>query len=437
MPELFFEFWSLSDPNVVWVLCGAILLGAGAGTIGSFAFLRKRSLTGDVLAHAALPGVTTAFMLFQSRDPLIILGGAVVSCLIGYLTIEYLIHNTRIKEDSAFAIVLSLFFAVGVMQLTGIQKSGAASQAGLDKLLFGQAAGLVRNDVILLGTIAAGLILMVALFFRQFKAVSFDRQFAATAGLSVRFYELLLALALVLSVVIGLQLVGVVLMAAILLTPPAAARYWTDDLALMLFLSAVFGALAGVAGVNISYLAPRMPTGPWMVMGISVIFVLSLLFAPKRGMISRFRRYIKLSRRVNEENVLRTIYKIGESQDDMKTAVDGGMILNYRNMHVRDMEAALSRLVRKNMLLKDGAKYTLSGRGLARAGEVTRFHRLWELYLTRRINVAEDHVHDEAEDIEHILTPELEARLLAELDSPLTDPHGKSIPVPGEGGGGS
>src|SRR5690606_7025568 len=145
--QAFREFWSFSDPNVVWVVCGSLILGASAGAIGCFAFLRKRALTGDALAHAALPGVTSAFLLFQSRDPLVILGGAIVSCIAGYLVIEYLVNRTKVKEDSAFAIVLSLFFAFGIFQLTYIQKSEFAGQSGLDKLLFGQAAALVGDDV--------------------------------------------------------------------------------------------------------------------------------------------------------------------------------------------------------------------------------------------------------------------------------------------------
>lgn len=426
--DLFLEFWSLKNPNVVWVLCGAMLLGAGAGVIGCFTFLRKRSLTGDALAHAALPGVTTAFLLFHSRDPWIIFSGAVVSCFIGYFVIEYLIQYTRIKEDSAFAIVLSLFFSLGVFQLTLIQRMGIASQSGLDKLLFGQAASLVSSDVQILGTVAGLLLLFVAVFFRELKAISFDRQYAICLGLPVRFYEGCLALAIVLSVVIGLQLVGVVLMAAILLTPAAAARYWSNDLRFIILIAGIFGALSGMIGANVSYLAPRMPTGPWMVVGVTLFFVCSLLFAPRRGLLGRVRRQMLLSRKINEENVLRTMYKINETSTG-STAIDTGTIMNYRNMHINDVESALDRLKSKGLVEVNRGKLFLTTAGNLRAEEVTRFHRLWELYLSKQ-NIAHDHVHDEAEDIEHIMTPELAEKLLAELDSPAVDPHGKAIPLP-------
>lgn len=428
MYDLFIDFWRLHDPNVRWVLFGSIMLGASAGVIGSFAFLRKRSLTGDALAHAALPGVTTAFMLTGSRDPIIIGLGAMVSCFVGYLTIEYLVNRTRIKEDSAFAIVLSLFFALGIFQLTRIQKIGLASQAGLDKLLFGQAAGLGSYDVKILALVSIGLLCFIGVAFRQLKAISFDRQYAQTIGIKVVLYELLLAVALVLAVVTGLQLVGVVLMAAILLTPAAAGRYWTDDLKKLLWLAGLFGALSGIAGANISYLAPRMPTGPWMVVAVTTIFAISFLMAPRRGLLGRIYRQNKVSKKITEENLLRTIFKIGESQGDFGCKVDSGDILNFRNMKLSELEGAIQRLHKKKMLSFEGGSYSLTNDGLSRAKEVTRFHRLWELYLTKHINVAQDHVHDEAEDIEHIITPELEKRLLAELDSPVQDPHGRTIP---------
>lgn len=428
MWQLFIEFWRLSDPNVVWVLSGAILLGAGAGVIGCFAFLRKRSLTGDALAHAALPGVTTAFILFQTRDPLVIFGGAMTSCLLGYLLIEYLINQTRIKEDSAFAIVLSLFFALGIFQLTMIQKSGLAAQAGLDKLLFGQAASLVRSDVMLLGGLAVMLLLFVVIFFQKLKLICFDRDFASASGTNVRVYELLLAAAIVVSVVIGLQLVGVVLMAAIMLTPAAAARYWSNDLKVVLLLAGVFGAISGIIGANVSYLAPRMPTGPWMVVGVTAIFALSMLCAPRRGLLGRLRRRFLLGRRVAEENLLRTIYKIGEQRGGHLQMIESGAVLSARSMEYRQFDAALQRLIVKGKIEQQHEGFRLTPSGLERAKEVTRFHRLWELYLTRQIHIAEDHVHDDADEIEHILTPELEARLMAELDSPAEDPHGKSIP---------
>jgi manganese/zinc/iron transport system permease protein len=424
----FLEFWSLKDPNVGWVLLGSILLGASAGIIGCFAFLRKRSLTGDALAHAALPGVTTAFLLAGSKDPLVILSGAMASCFLGYLSIEFLVHKTKIKEDSAFAIVLSLFFALGIFQLTYIQKLGIGSQAGLDKLLFGQAASLVRADVQRLGGIAAALLLFVALFFRKLKILTFDREFAQALGLRVRTYEAFLALAVVISVVIGLQLVGVVLMAAIMLTPAASARYWTEELWVMVCLAGTFGALSGIFGANVSYLAPRMPTGPWMVLGSTLLFAASVLFAPQRGFLARVMKRRRLKLRTNEENLLRTLYKIGETSKSAQGPVDRAAIFTFRNMNPLDFERTVAKLIQKGFVTEHADKLQLTEPGFAAAEKVTVRHRLWELYLTQRINVAPDHVHEDAEEIEHLLSPEMEQLLRSELGDQSVDPHGRAIP---------
>ncbi len=429
MWQQFIEFWSFRDPNVNWVLSGCVLLGASGGIIGCFAFLRKRSLVGDALAHAALPGVTTAFLLTESRSPLIILGGAMISCALGFLAIEYLTKNTKIKPDSALAIVLSLFFALGIFQLTKIQKLPLASQAGLDKLLFGQAASLVRGDVILLGAIAISNILVISLLFRKLKLTTFDRHFARSIGVSLIAYDFITALLLVLSIVIGLQLVGVVLMAAVLVTPAAASRYWTDDLRTMVIISGLIGAVSAIVGVNVSYLAPRMPTGPWMIVSVSLIFLISVLFAPRRGVIFRIVRQQQVRSKVHDENVLRTFYKEGELLGNSFTVLEPSTVLKFRDMSEQQLQKSFRRLMRAGLLVSEKSGYRLTPAGFERGRHLTRLHRLWELYLTERIDIAPDHVHADAEEVEHILTAELAARLDEELRAPVIDPHGKTIPV--------
>lgn len=425
----FLDFWSLSDPNVVWVLLGAVLLGATAGMIGTFAFVRQRALAGDALAHAALPGVTTAFILFQSRDPLVIIGGAFISCFLGLFSVEYLIKRTKVKEDSALAMVLSFFFAVGVFHLSYIQKLAITGQSGLDKLLFGQAASLVRGDVIILGLVATVILFFIASSFHKLRLISFDPGFARASGTRVPVWEAALAVALVLAVVIGLQLVGVVLMAALLLTPAASARYWSDDLKVVTLLAGVFGALSGVMGANISYLAPRMPTGPWIVVGLTLLFFTSMLFAPERGIVSRGKRRRRVARRIEEENVLRTLYNLHEQRRGDGKGVELASIMEARDVAIRALEATLVRAEEKGLVAHTKGRYLLTASGFTRAQEITRRHRLWEVYLTENLNLPPDHVHGDAELVEHVLTEELEQKLCSELGAPVTDPHGRSIPA--------
>ncbi|MFP4273291.1 MAG: metal ABC transporter permease [Halothiobacillaceae bacterium] len=267
---------ALDDPNVRWVVIGTVLLGLAAGTVGVFAFLKKRALIGDVLAHAALPGVTMAFFLTHSRDWSVLLFGALASSVLGWVMIEMLTRRAGMREDSALAFTLSFFFALGTLQLTWIQRNLDVRSAGLESILFGQAAAMMPEDLMRLGLLASLIVLVVILFFARFRLVLFDRQYAQVLGLPVRFLELLMALLIVLTVVIGLQLTGIILMAALLLTPVAAARLISHRLGVIVPLAGTIGAVAGLAGAQASMLAPRMPTGPWIVVAVAGCFALAL-----------------------------------------------------------------------------------------------------------------------------------------------------------------
>jgi manganese/zinc/iron transport system permease protein len=267
------------------VALGSALLGIVGGVLGSFAVLRRQALLGDVLAHAALPGICLAFILAGSRAPLMLMAGAAFTGWIGTLIIFKLVRDTRISEDTALGVVLSVFFGIGVVLLTYIQHSGDAGQSGLDRYLFGQAATLVQSNVVTMAVLGGIALFVVALLFKEFKLLSFDPDFAASIGFPVGRLSVLLTSLIVIAVVIGLQTVGVVLMAAMLIGPAAAARQWTNRLSLMLVISAIFGAMAGVAGAMISVTASRVPTGPMVILCMTAIVVVSLLLAPERGII--------------------------------------------------------------------------------------------------------------------------------------------------------
>ncbi|CAN5135330.1 iron chelate uptake ABC transporter family permease subunit [soil metagenome] len=267
------------------VALGSALLGIVGGVLGSFAVLRRQGLLGDALAHTALPGICLAFMLTGLRTPLVLMAGAAITGWIGTLIIIKVVQDTRISEDSALGIVLSVFFGIGIVLLTYIQQSNNANQAGLDRYLFGQAATLVQSHVITMAVLGGAALLCVALLFKEFKLLSFDPEFAASIGFPVGKLNVLLTSLIVIAVVIGLQTVGVVLMAAMLVGPAAAARQWTNRLSVMLGLAALFGAAAGVAGAMISVTASRLPTGPMVILCMTAIVIVSLLFAPERGLV--------------------------------------------------------------------------------------------------------------------------------------------------------
>jgi manganese/zinc/iron transport system permease protein len=275
----------LFDYTVRNIALGSAILGVAGGVLGCFAVLRRQSLLGDALAHATLPGICVVFMLTQTRVSLWLLLGAGLSAWLGALAILAVVRGTRIKQDAALGIVLSVFFGAGVVLLTLIQQTGAAGQSGIDRFLFGQAASLIRSDVITMGALAGAALLVVGVFYKEFKLLTFDGPFAASLGLPVRVLDVLLTSLIVVAVIVGIQAVGVILMAAMLITPAAAARQWTDRLSAMILISALFGAGSGVAGALVSALGPNLPTGPLIVLIATGVFLFSLLFGASRGLL--------------------------------------------------------------------------------------------------------------------------------------------------------
>lgn len=423
------DFLLLDDLNVRIVVLGSILLGIGSAAIGCFAFLRKRSLVGDGVAHAALPGVALAFMITGTKNSIVLLIGAAISGWIGMLSMDYIVRKSKLREDAAIGLVLSVFFGLGILLITHIQGSGSANQSGLDKFLFGQAASLLEEDLLVFGTVSVLLVLTIVFLYKEFKILSFDEDFARTIGFPVNALGVILTTLIVLSVVVGLQAVGVVLMAAMLITPAAAARYWTDRLPVMIILSSLFGAISGVTGAYVSYVKPNAPTGPWIVTALTAIFLISLLLAPKRGAVSRVYRHWSNRRRTLEENVLKAMHHLEEEDHESYQPRTLKQIQSRRQMPESLLRRVLRRLRAHGYLEPvDGSSWKLTPEGSHQGRRITRLHRLWEVYLTDYVQIAPDHVHDDAESIEHVLTPELEEQLERLLDRPESDPHQRTIP---------
>jgi manganese/zinc/iron transport system permease protein len=275
----------LFDYTIRNVALGAAVLGVVGGVLGSFAILRRQGLFGDALAHATLPGVCVAFILSGAKSPAVLLLGAVLSAGLGALLILTVVNRTRIKQDAALGIVLSVFFGAGTVLLTYIGGSGSGDQSGLDRFIFGQAATIVWEDVVIMGILAALALLVVALLFKEFKLLSFDPAFAASLGFPVGMLNVLLTLLIVVAVIVGIQAVGVVLMAALLIIPAAAARQWTDELGVMVVISGLFGAFSGVSGALISATGANLPTGPLIVLSATALLVLSLFLGKSQGFL--------------------------------------------------------------------------------------------------------------------------------------------------------
>jgi manganese/zinc/iron transport system permease protein len=403
--------------NTAIVLAGVSLLGACAGLVGSFAVLRRRALVGDALAHAALPGLCLAFLILGERNLAAMLVGALATGVLGVLVISGLRHGTRIKEDAAIGIVLSVFYGGGIVLVSWIQNLATqGSKAGLTTYILGQTAGITRQDVLLIAGVAGVCVLVVALMSKEFKLVAFDPDFAGVQGWPAFRLDLLLMCLIALTVVIGLPMVGVVLVAALLIIPAAAARFWTDRLEILLLLSAVFGLSIGVVGVIPSSLVPSLPGGPPIVLAGTGVFLGSVLFAPRRGAIARLRANRRFRRNVADQVALRVLYGIIEPQLPAAAAVTPAQVQQHKPWSERETRATFDRLEREGLLARAGERgWRLTPAGLERARSVTRAFRLWELLLTEHAETAGNYADLDVETLERRLPRELIVSLEAKL----------------------
>ncbi|MDD5088986.1 MAG: iron dependent repressor, metal binding and dimerization domain protein, partial [bacterium] len=215
---------------------------------------------------------------------------------------------------------------------------------------------------------------------------------------------------------------------AMMITPAAAARLWTDRLSAMVWLSAIFGGISGVIGAYVSTLAPQMPTGPWMVIAVTALFIFSVVFAPERGATARLRHFFALRARTLEEHILKAFFHVGEQRGDRQSPVTLVQLGQARFFRGTTLPRGLRTLRRRGLVRFTDGGLQLTDSGRARAERIVRVHRLWEMYLSQYMDLPADHVHRDADQIEHVLTPELEAKLEALLDRPCVDPHGETIP---------
>ena len=355
----------LLDPTLRTVSLGSAALGVVSGGLGTFAVLRKQSLLGDAISHAALPGIALAFLLTGSKDPLVLVLGAAAAGWIGTLFVMAIVRQTRIKEDSALGLVLSVFFGFGLMLLTFIQHRPDAAQAGLDRFLFGQAATMLERDVAIIAWLGIAAYAVAMIFWKEFKLLAFDPGFGASVGIRMRAVDVVLTSVLVIAVVVGLQTVGVVLMAAMVVAPAAAARQWTDRLGVMVALSAAFGALAGVAGALLSASAANLPTGPMIVLCLTAIAMLSILFAPNRGLVWSSMRHRRARRRLGAEATLLDLYAMAAQHDDLTHAHSTRALVPMRGgRDRRDVDRAMERLAARGLTRRaSGDRWSLTDAG--------------------------------------------------------------------------
>jgi manganese/zinc/iron transport system permease protein len=409
------------------------VVGTTSGILGCFALLRRQSLLGDTLAHASLPGVCLAYLVTGHKDPWTLLAGAVVSGMAGTLLVLAL-RASRLKPDAALGLVLSTFFGLGVMILAYLQNRGDVRQSGLEDFIFGQVGFLTREHLRVMLPIGLAAVAAAVLFYKELKLVSFDPDYADAVGFSRRLLELLMALLTVAGVMISLRAIGVVLTTALLIVPAAAARQWTQRLSRMILLAVAFGVLSGVGGAVWSQSAARTPAGPTVTLVATGLLAVSLTLAPRRGVVWGWLRLLAHRAKVRRENLLTDLYRLGEANQDWRQGHTAAELAAVRGQTAEQARRTLSRLAAEGKVEHDGGRWRPSAAGLAEAAQVVRNHRLWELYLTHRLDLPADHVHRDAEAMEHALPPEVVQELETLLGHATRDPHGRPIPAAGRPG---
>ena len=410
-------------------ILGACLAGLTCGALGSFIILRRMSLFADMLGHAVLPGVAVGFILAGSKStPALLLGSLAAGLLAAALT-RAITSYSPIKDDASLGITLSLFYAIGIWLLSWITRAGpelSSQSSGLNHYLFGNPAIIQTVDLVFLVSAAVVVLALLRLFFKELTASIFDPAFTVSIGLSPRIFDGLLLVLLTLVIVVSLKILGVILVAALLVIPPATAYLLTDRLGRMIALSAFLGALSGFGGVYLDFVF-GIGVGPAIVCLAFLWLMTAFLASPHHGVLGRYLLQKKLELKTLRENLLTSAWRIAERGGEL-TAIPIGELASERGE-----EPSATRVLARRMNGSGWGRFekdllVLNSAGQERACALMRGHRLWEIFLQREASLAPDHVHAGAEEIEHFLDSETLLELEALLDNPETDPHGKTIP---------
>ncbi len=432
-----YSLWDFfTDPVLRAPTLGSMLMCLSSSLVGVLVVIRKRSLLGEALSHAAYPGVVLSawiFALFFREEDLFsiaILAGAFFSAWIGLSCIDFLQNRLRVKSDAALCFVLSSFFGVGILVASHMQTAHALWYKQIQVFLYGQAATMTDRHIWMYGCLSSLIVAFLLLFYREIQLFSFDPLFAKGVGVRVRLLETVFVFLLILAIVIGIRSVGVVLMSGMLIAPAVFARQMTHRLSMVFTWAAMIGVSSAFLGNYYSVKIPfwidsghfSLPTGP-MILVVSMAFcIIALGFAPKKGLFTIQLRKSRFTRRCAEENVLKAFWKRGEhtvaSLDEMQSWMHHSWIAAY---------CLSRRLLKQGWLEKQGSGYFLTKDGKNKAAEIVRLHRLWEVYLVH-LGQSREKVHASAEEMEHVMTPELAKELSAFLQDPKEDPHAQPIP---------
>jgi manganese/zinc/iron transport system permease protein len=399
MPAFLEALFLQSGYNAALVTIGAGLLGLAAGGAGTFLFLRNRALVSDAIAHATLPGIGLAFIIVvglggDGRNLMVLLFGSAISAGLGLLAVEWIARQTRLSEDAAIGAVLSVFFGFGIVLLTVIQSMSSGRQAGLESFLLGSTAGMLFQDGLVIalgGAVALGLVFVLR---RPMTITAFDSDYGVSLGIDTRLIDLAMMALVMIVTVIGLKIVGLILVVALLIIPPVSARFWTERTERVIVIAGILGGVSGYLGAAISASAPNLPTGPIIVLVNTGAFLVSLLFAPQRGLLASLLRQRQFQLRVHRRQGLLALAHGEPIYDRLTIAV----------------------LRREGLIRPDGVA-TDAGRG--QAAKALLDEKRWEIARSIHQEGAVANQYDGLSPIEIVLTPDE----LSEIDRRLGPPE--------------
>lgn len=281
-------FKNLSEYSFLVVAAGTMLLGMATGIVGTVSILKGQSLIGDAVGHAALPGIILAFMISGEKSALVLMGGALVAGVTAFILIQLSSDISKIEPDTAMAVVLSAMFGLGMVLKSHIQGNPQyqkASQSGLASYIFGQAAYMLRQDVIIITGVSLAALLLFILFYKEIKVYVFDPDYAKTIGVNKNLMSVLIMVITMILIAAGLKAVGAILISSMLIAPAVTGLQWSRRYPVVLSIAALFGAFSGFTGTWISTEYKGLSTGPSIILVMSALALFSVLCSPK-GVIS-------------------------------------------------------------------------------------------------------------------------------------------------------
>mgnify|MGYP001190927238 CR=1 FL=1 len=433
------RFLRMEDPSVQRVILGCLFMGISCGLIGSYVVTRRLSLFGDTLSHAVLPGIAVGFVWSGTKDNYSLFVGAMIAGFLGVSCLSILKKITNMKGDSSLGIVLSAFYAVGICLLTRIQKVGYSQQGGLDSFMLGQVSSISIQDLYfqIIALLLIGL--FIFLNYRQLLVSGFDPQFSRSIGIQIEFLQYGLWILISICIISSLQMVGVILVSAMLVIPASTASLVSKRMNTYLLLACILGAFSGFSGAFLSFLGKNLPAGPLIVLVSAFVFTIVLFFRPEKGVIVRWLKLRSENSRIALENTLKASFQILENKDFKETEISSQEMMRKRGLSSAEVEGEMENVINAGLATRSTLKLDntklplqmsviLTQKGWEYACRIVRNHRLWELYLTNEAQYEPDHVHEDAEKIEHVIGEKTVRRIEKLLKNPKRDPHGKLIP---------